>query len=286
MNLTQMFNEALADTKGFFSDPKGFFVNSRAAFFALLGAMLLDLAVLLFIVMAIGGRLDWSGGLLLPLAGLGLLSLVVAFGILVWQAIVGARSYALLSAIVAGLMLLVPIFHVVRAAGLPPIHDISTDLRNPPRFVKIKELRPAGANALDRKAPKDLKKLQRRAYPKVKTARFGNIHAGRVFEAVRAVAYQQGWALVSIEPQRGAIEATDTSLLMGFKDDIVIRVREGKQSPRKRGRSKRIRNRVYVDVRSVSRLGRSDLGVNARRIKAFLADLKQEVKKLRKNKKK
>ena len=270
MNLTQMFNEAWADTKTFFTNPGEFWRDSSARN-ALLGMLLLDLSILLFILMAIWARLDWSGALVF--GGPALLSLILALGVLVWQSISGARSYPILGAFVAIVILLVPVFHIVRSAGLPQIHDISTDLRDPPRFVEVKKTRPSHANALDRKAPKGLAKMQRKAYPKVKTARFGNIHKGKVFEAARNVAHQHGWTLVAVAPP--LIEATASSLLMGFKDDIVIRVREGK-------RGKHAKNRVDVDVRSVSRLGRSDLGANARRIEAFITDLKQEVRDIRK----
>ena len=276
MNFAQMLREAWHDTKSFFSSPKVFWSEQRAAFYGLIGAMLLELSVLLLILGAVGVRLGWPSAL--GILGVALLVLVVAFLVSLWRAIAGGRSYPLLSAIFAALLLLVPIFHAGRAAGLPPIHDISTDLKNPPRFIEIKKLRPPHANSLERKAWQDRKQRkaliakQRQAYPNVKTLRFRNINGGRVFSAARAVAYLQGWEVVAAHPRRGLIEATDSSSLMGFKDDIVIRVRERKRS----------QNSVNVDVRSVSRLGRSDLGANARRVVVFLTDLKAEVKKARK----
>ncbi len=287
MNLIQMLTEAWRDTKNFISSPKIFWENESGALYALIGAALLDIAILLLVLGAIGVRLDWSSAL--GILGVGLLVLVVSFGVSVWRAIAGGRSYSLLSALIAGLLLLVPIFHAGRAAGLPPIHDISTDLKNPPRFFKVKEIRPPHANALDRKAWRDLKqrrsleKKQRESYPKVKAQRFRNIHAGRVFEAAREAAHQQGWQIVAVDPKRKLIEATDSTLLIGFKDDIVIRVREGKRGKQKKRGKKR--NHVVVDVRSVSRLGRSDLGANARRIEAFLVELKIAVKKARRARK-
>jgi hypothetical protein len=78
------------------------------------------------------------------------------------------------------------------------------------------------------------------------------------------VARDAGWEIVAVEPQEGRLEATATSLLFGFKDDIVIRV-----TPHERG--------SQLDIRSMSRVGRSDVGVNARRMRRFLTRLKTAI---------
>jgi uncharacterized protein (DUF1499 family) len=70
-----------------------------------------------------------------------------------------------------------------------------------------------------------------------------------------------GLEIVDANPGEGRIEAVDTTLLYGFKDDIVVRVQEGAEGTR-------------VDVRSMSRVGKSDLGMNAKRIRTFLARLR------------
>ena len=67
-------------------------------------------------------------------------------------------------------------------------------------------------------------------------------------------------ALVPLDPARGRIEATATTLWFGFKDDVVVRVRPAPEGSR-------------IDVRSVSRVGRSDVGTNAERIEAYLEKL-------------
>jgi uncharacterized protein (DUF1499 family) len=82
----------------------------------------------------------------------------------------------------------------------------------------------------------------------------------RAFERALAVARAQGWEIVAAVPAEGRIEATDTTRFFGFKDDIVIRVKaEGAGS--------------RVDVRSLSRVGKSDVGKNASRIRAYLRAL-------------
>ncbi len=83
----------------------------------------------------------------------------------------------------------------------------------------------------------------------------------QVFEAARRIAEQRGWEIVTNDGDGGVLEATHTSKWWGFKDDMAIRIREAEG------------NTTRVDMRSVSRVGRSDLGANARRISAFLYEL-------------
>jgi len=80
----------------------------------------------------------------------------------------------------------------------------------------------------------------------------------RAFARAQAAARALGWRIVAAAPAEGRLEASDTTWWFGFTDDIVVRVRATAQGSR-------------IDVRSASRVGRSDLGVNARRIRAFLA---------------
>lgn len=148
---------------------------------------------------------------------------------------------------------------VMAGAGVPRIHDISTDLEHPPEFVAIKALRTAAHNSLDRLEPGNLAALQKESYSDL-----GPVLMGRpfyqVFEQVIRLVKERGWEVAAVSAEAGRIEATDTTLIMGFKDDVVIRVQEAG-------------SRTLVDMRSASRAGESDLGVNAARIRLFLADL-------------
>jgi uncharacterized protein (DUF1499 family) len=81
------------------------------------------------------------------------------------------------------------------------------------------------------------------------------------FDKALAAAREMGWDIVDAKPAEGRIEATDTTFWFGFKDDVVIRI-----SPTSEG--------SRIDVRSVSRVGRSDIGTNAKRIRAYLEKLK------------
>jgi uncharacterized protein (DUF1499 family) len=141
------------------------------------------------------------------------------------------------------------------AREVPPIHDISTDTDNPPLFVAILPLREDASNPVEYGGA-EVAAQQRKAYPDVQPLVLP-IRPAQAFEHVLAAARGLGWGIVSAEPAEGRIEATDTTLWYGFKDDIVVRITSADQGSR-------------IDVRSLSRVGRSDLGTNAARIRRFL----------------
>lgn len=141
------------------------------------------------------------------------------------------------------------------ARKLPRIHDITTDIVNPPRFVAILPLRAAAPNPAEYGGP-ELAAKQREAYPDVKTVVLG-VASDQAFAQALDAARRMGWRVVAAVPAEGRIEATDTTFWFGFTDDIVIRVAPAD-------------NRSLVDVRSVSRVGISDVGTNAKRIRKFM----------------
>jgi uncharacterized protein (DUF1499 family) len=203
----------------------------------------------------------------IAIAGLiGLLGIVVSLvGLVI--AFRGGRSGAFLAliGIVVGIVALTPLgTSFVKGRSVPPIHDISTDLSNPPQFVAIVPLRAASPNPLDRAAPANLAELQAKAYPDLAPLTLQE-QPGKVFDAAREVAHDMGWEIVAATPETGLIEATATTSLLRFKDDIVVRVAEPDAGI------------VVVDVRSVSRVGMSDLGTNAARIRAYLSALKTKL---------
>ena len=166
----------------------------------------------------------------------------------------GVMGAAAISAI-AGLG---PLVLVLSALGLPAIHDITTDLDDPPRFDAVVALRANAANSLEYGGP-DVAAAQRAAYPDIETLVVGQ-PPGRVVELARETAEAMGWEVVAVDTDAGRVEATETTFWFGFKDDVVVRVRPGDDGTR-------------VDVRSVSRVGGGDLGANAGRIRAFLGRL-------------
>lgn len=165
-----------------------------------------------------------------------------------------------LTGLIVGLAVVTPVFLSVQAGyEVPRIHDITTDLQDPPEFTTIANVRTTAHNPLDRNSPANLAKLQQAGYPDLGPLLIDK-EASQVFEEAASLARSRGWEIVDISAEKGTIEATDTTRFMGFKDDVVIRVSEKE-------------DQTIVDMRSVSRVGISDMGTNAARIKAFLNDL-------------
>lgn len=145
-----------------------------------------------------------------------------------------------------------------KAGRVPPIHDITTDTQDPPAFVAVLPLRANARNSAVYGGD-TIAVQQRAAYPDVTPVRLA-IPPGQAFARARETAVGMGWAMVAADSAAGRIEATATTRWFGFKDDVVIRIRpEGAGS--------------RVDVRSVSRLGGSDVGANAARIREFVRRL-------------
>jgi uncharacterized protein (DUF1499 family) len=229
--------------------------------------MVLTAALIAVGLILAAGPLFRTGFVPLPAAfaflGVGAIAGAAAFVTAVIAAVLGARrgqslSPALLAGGVLGLVAVaVPAQRVWAARGLPAIHSISTDLEDPPSFEAVLPLRGADANPVTFSA--DVAAQQARAYPDIRPLILPTSPAASFSRALDA-ARNAGWAIVSSDASAGRIEATDTTRWFGFKDDIVVRLMPSGDGTR-------------VDVRSVSRIGRGDLGTNAARIRAFLASL-------------
>jgi uncharacterized protein (DUF1499 family) len=144
------------------------------------------------------------------------------------------------------------------ARAVPPIHDITTDTNDPPVFVDVLPLRANAPNSAEY-AGDSIAVLQRAAYPDVQSVQLADA-PGAAFTRARRAAESMGWMMVATDSAAGRIEATATTTWFGFKDDVVIRLRAEGTGTR-------------VDVRSVSRVGRSDVGANAARIRAYVKAL-------------
>jgi hypothetical protein len=196
----------------------------------------------------------WSG------LGVFVVSLIACFYVTT-----GTARRGLACAAVGGLCgilaFVMPASMLSKARSVPPIHDITTDTLNPPRFVDILPLRETAkaGNTIVYGGAK-IAALQNKAYPDIGPLAV-NIPARRAFDSALAAAADLGWQIVASIPGEGRIEATDTTFWFGFKDDIVIRITA-------------MDGRSRIDIRSVSRVGRSDVGTNAARIRRFIATMK------------
>lgn len=212
-------------------------------------AILASLAVLAIVVSGIGTRGPWFhfriGLLLFALSAL--LGVAAAItGAVAWHrgSIAGA-----VAALIGVLVMIPPVLGIITAAGKPMIHDITTDLDDPPRFETI------------RVAPYDpsIAPVQRKAYADIQP-QIVRTSPSDAFARARAVAESNGWELVSVRPAEGIIEATATTGWFGFKDDVIVRIRPADGGSR-------------IDVRSTSRVGKSDVGMNAKRIRKYFEAL-------------
>jgi uncharacterized protein (DUF1499 family) len=148
-----------------------------------------------------------------------------------------------------------------KAREVPPIHDITTDPENPPVFVDllpVRENAPNGAEygGAEGWSPESLALATREAYPELAPIRT-SLSIGDAVRQSESVLEAMGLEVVSADPIDGRVEATATTFWFGFKDDMVLRISEsGDES--------------VVDIRSMSRVGQSDVGANAARIMEFV----------------
>lgn len=246
-------------------------------------------------------RLSWGaivltvGGLAAALvaavgSGAGAWSFAIGFGIL---------RYAFFAAIAGGLLAIVAFFiagrdgvqtrrlnllalvvavafgaylmnQIATARQVPAIHDATTDLVDVPQFGTLKvradnleKIPDDGRPELAALDPESRwKAIHRESYGDLRGLRLP-LSVAETMKRGEALARERGWHIARLDRQAGIIEATATTFFFRFKDDVVIRVRP---DPARPGGS-------IVDMRSISRVGGSDIGVNARRIRAFLADL-------------
>jgi hypothetical protein len=241
---------------------------SRVARVAVFGLSLAVLAALAMALAPLGYRAG-AWGLrvaLYYLVGGGLLLAVLSAVVSLVAAILAQRSEsrAGLRPALAGLAIAVaaaalPVAQIVRARSLPAIHDITTDTGNPPPFVALAPVRRAAPNGIEY-AGERIAQLQRAAYPDITTFR-STLPPAELFARAARLATESGWHITQAAPNEGRIEATDTTKLFGFRDDVVVRIR-----PDGAG--------CVLDMRSMSRVGVGDIGANAARIRAFLARLR------------
>ena len=231
-----------------------------------------------FLIAALGtkfGLIDWRIGFGLMTFRLGALVLMGAAGLAVLALILSLLVSPRRGAVTALLALVVPaiglgygLYVRDQAQAIPPIHDIATDLADPPGFTPtIIAARDSveGVNGLDLYAKRSgdgrsYIELQREAYADIAPVVTTRSRA-EAYAAALEIAETQGWEIVTRDAEAGLIEATARSFWYGFADDIVIRVRPEGAGAR-------------VDMRSVSRVGISDLGANAARMRPYLAEVR------------
>jgi hypothetical protein len=240
----------------------------------LIGALGLVLAVAALLLLA-AGPLGWRAGwwsfrlaftTLMPYAFyvgvaamvISVLGLVVALGSIRRRGVVLAAC----GLVIGGVAAYFP-WHAGEMRGVyPPMHDITTDATNPPSFDFTAPMRAAEEGAGVAYPGPDAYAMQQKYYPGIEAAMLP-VPPAQAFDRALAVVKTKGWTIVKSDPQAGVIDAYDKSFWFGFADDVAIRVTATDNGSR-------------VDIRSGSRQGRGDFGVNAARVRGFLTALKTQ----------
>jgi uncharacterized protein (DUF1499 family) len=181
-------------------------------------------------------------------------SLVAVVALAIPKVRAAGRALPAVALLLGLAVLYMPLQSLQRARAVPPINDITTDTANPPRYMTAPRAYPGAEFA----------RQQHAAYPDIGPVLLA-LPPREAFARAVAAAEAMGWEVVGRDAAAGTIEAVDTTKWFGFKDDIAIRITPGPGgSP----------NLSQVDIRSKSRVGLSDIGTNAQRIRAYAERLK------------
>lgn len=235
---------------------------------AVLGFVLAMAAFLMLTAGPFGWRAGWwhyRVGLqtLMPYAGyVGVAGMAVSALALIFGVRTIARRgiiLAVLGLLIGGAVAYLP-WHWNNMRGTyPRLNDVTTDLDNPPSLAFAEGMRKAEHGNPVAYGGAEPAAVQKKSYPDIAPAML-DMPPVQAFDRALAVAKAAGWSIVRADPAAGIIEASDRSRWYGFTDDIAIRVAAAGTGSR-------------VDIRSGARQGRGDFGVNATRVRGFLAAL-------------
>ncbi len=249
---------------------------SRLATWSLRLALFSLVATVMALIVVRSGALDLVPAVstlagALVLAGVAIL-LAFAAGIVIWRDGLGGLRQAVFAVLIGVALIGYPAYLGARAYQLPAIYDVTTDPIDPPQFDAIARLRPRDANPI---AYQGLyaAELQHAAYPDI-DPEDTTASPQEAFDVAMKIIVKRKWRVVDARPPRGPavggptdgpprdgiIEAVARSLILGFPEDVVVRIRATNDGTR-------------IDVRSASRYGRSDLGSNAARVRNLITDI-------------
>ena len=241
---------------------------------ALLSLILAMLALLLLALAPVGWRAGWwhfrfAFTWLMTASGVtAAAAVIVSLAVLLlgWSGLsAGGSAMVVISLVLGAVLAYVPWHYDRLRKKVPRIHDITTDVENPPEFTAVLPARSAENAATAIYAGPELARMQKSAYSDVAPLDSA-LSAAKAFDLALSVASSMpGWHSVASDPASGRIEASQTSRWFRFTDDVVIRVTAHGSGSR-------------VDMRSLSRQGRSDFGVNAARIRRYLAALRRRLR--------
>src|SRR5712671_6276450 len=229
-------------------------------------------AVLVSIIIVRQGFLEMQPALATFFGALGcaVLSILVCLAafVAIWQNGLRGMSRILLALLIDAVVLAYPAYLALQYNKLPPIHDITTDPVDPPRFEALARLRTGDGTNTAVYAGLYSAEQQRLAYPDVETVEL-DVPVQRAFEVTMQLVNKRKWVVIDERapqlPRRtGRIEAVARTPIMGFREDVSIRVTPDGEGSR-------------VDIRSSSRYFESDLGSNAARVAKLMDDINNAV---------
>jgi hypothetical protein len=225
-------------------------------------------AVLVSIIIVRFGFLEMKPALAtffgaLACAGLSILVGLSAF-VAIWQNGSRGMSRILLALLIDAVVLAYPAYLGLQYRKLPAIHDITTDPIDPPRFEALARLRTGDGVNTAVYAGLYSAEQQRLYYPDIETVEL-DVPAQRAYDITRQLVTRRKWLVIDERPPQpprylGHIEAVARTPIMGFREDVAIRVTADGEGSR-------------VDIRSASRYFESDLGSNAARVSKLIDDI-------------
>jgi uncharacterized protein (DUF1499 family) len=234
----------------------------RSAFFSLIATVLAVVIVRAGLLEIVPALATFAGSLLFAV-----IAIVLAFAafVVIWKDGIGGAGRAFAALAIGVALISYPAYLGVRAYQLPMINDVTTDPFDPPRFDVVSRLRPRGTVEY---AGLYAAEQQRAAYPDIEPLLVSASPAIAYEETMKVIAKRKWRVVVERSPQTnrrdGQIEAVARTAIMGFRDDVALRIRADNEGAR-------------IDVRSASRYGRHDLGANASRIRSLLEDIDEAI---------
>ncbi len=255
---------------------------SRLAVWARRIALFSLAATVLSIIVVRSGALEivpalstFAGALMLAVVAI---VLAVSALIVIWFEGIAGMKQALAALVIGVALIAYPAYLGIKASRLPAIYDITTDPIDPPRFDAIARLRPRDANPITYEGLYAAEQ-QHAAYSDIEPD-LTDSTAQEAYDAALKVITKRKWRIVDARPPQGGqpaapnvrnpaaatagregiIEAIARTPIMGFRDDVVVRIRATSDGAR-------------IDVRSASRYGRHDFGANAARVRNLINDV-------------
>jgi len=242
---------------------------SRLAIWARRCALFSLAATVIVILIVRAGLIEIDPSLAALAGALGFSGIAIALAlaafVVIWREGIEGLGPALLAVVIGAGLLAYPAYQSVKLLRTPAINDVTTDMGDPPRFDMLAKLRPRGTVDYPGAV---VATRQKAAYPDIETLQV-SAPAQIAYEAAISVVSKRKWnVILNRAPQAGRrdgqIEAVARTPILGFREDVVVRVRNSPEG-------------ALIDVRSASRNGRHDLGSNAARVRSLLDDIDDTV---------